>query len=158
MKVSVRNVPPARDPAVILISQLKKVYIDGELDAVETGNWFSKLARKHFEIAFLFTPGSVDDPDQQLYENYACGSDRNYTGYCNPETEKVFDEQSMEADQEQRKRLVWEIDRKLQEDGARPMIYYDTGATCWRSYVKGLTIMVNGMYNGYRMEDVCLDK
>ncbi len=123
-----------------------------------SGNWFSKLARKHFEIAFLFTPGSVDDPDQQLYENYACGSDRNYTGYCNPETEKVFDEQSMEADQEQRKRLVWEIDRKLQEDGARPMIYYDTGATCWRSYVKGLTIMVNGMYNGYRMEDVWLDK
>ena len=101
MKVSVLDVPPARDPAVILISQLKKVYIDGELDAVETGNWFSKLARKHFEIAFLFTPGSVDDPDQQLYENYACGSDRNYTGYCNPETEKVFDEQSMEADQEQ---------------------------------------------------------
>jgi len=100
VKVSVRNVPPARDPAVILISQLKKVYIDGELDAVETGNWFSKLARKHFEIAFLFTPGSVDDPDQQLYENYACGSDRNYTGYCNPETEKLFDEQSMEADQE----------------------------------------------------------
>jgi len=158
VRVSVRNVPPARDPAVILISQLKKVYIDGELDAVEAGNWFSMLARKHFEIAFLFTPGSVDDPDQQLYENYACGSDRNYTGYCNPETEKVFDEQSMEADQEQRKRLVWEIDRKLQEDGARPMIYYDTGATCWRSYVKGLTIMVNGMYNGYRMEDVCLDK
>jgi len=38
------------------------------------------------------------------------------------------------------------------------MIYYDTGATCWRSYVKGLTIMVNGMYNGYRMEDVWLNK
>ena len=28
----------------------------------------------------------------------------------------------MEPDQEKRKRLVWEIDRKLQEDGARPII------------------------------------
>jgi len=54
--------------------------------------------------------------------------------------------------------LVWEIDKKLQEDEARPIIYYDTGATCWRPRVKGLTTMVNGLYNGWRMEDVWFDK
>jgi hypothetical protein len=27
---------------------------------------------------------AVDDPDNQFYENYSCGSSRNYTG-CNPE-------------------------------------------------------------------------
>jgi peptide/nickel transport system substrate-binding protein len=31
VKVSARNVPPWRDPAVILIDQLKEIYIDGEL-------------------------------------------------------------------------------------------------------------------------------
>ena len=31
VKVSVRNTPPFRDPAVILIDQLREVYIDGEL-------------------------------------------------------------------------------------------------------------------------------
>ena len=30
----------------------------------------------------------------------------------------------MESDQEKRKKLVWEIERKLAEDGARPIIFY----------------------------------
>jgi peptide/nickel transport system substrate-binding protein len=41
-----------------------------------------------------------------IYENFGCGADRNYTGYCNRELEKEFDRQSMEADPEKRKRLV----------------------------------------------------
>jgi hypothetical protein len=34
--------------------------------------------------------------------------------------QKLFDQQSMEADQENRRRLVWEIDKRLQEDVAHP--------------------------------------
>ena len=30
--------------------------------------------------------------------------------------------------------------------------------TCTQPYVKGLVTMVNSIYNGYRMEDVWLDK
>ena len=82
----------------------------------------------------------------------------NYTGYCNPELEKLIDQQSMEADLDKRKKMVWEIDKKLQEDGARPVIYRPPPATCWQPQVKGLTIMVNSMYNGWRMEDLWLDK
>ena len=32
------------------------------------------------------------------------------------------------------------------------------GATCTQPYVKGLVTMANSIYNGYRMEDVWLDK
>ena len=100
----------------------------------------------------------LDDPDQTFYENFACGAERNYTGYCNRELEKEFDRQSAEPDIDKRKRLVWEIDKKLQEDGARPMIYHNRAASCRYPQVKGVTIMVNGIYNGWRMEDVWLDK
>jgi len=51
-----------------------------------------------------------------------------------------------------------EIERKLAEDGARPIIFYDRRATCWQSRVEGLTIMVNSISNGARMEDVWLDQ
>ena len=64
----------------------------------------------------------------------------------------------MEADQARRKQLVWEIERKLAEDGARPIIFYERAATCWQPYVKGLTMMVNSIFNGKRREDVWLDK
>ena len=74
-------------------------------------------------MALNATGSGVDDPDQQFYENYACGSARNYSGYCNKELDEKFDEQSEMADQEKRKKLVWEIDKKLQEDGARPIIF-----------------------------------
>ena len=39
VRVSARNVASYRDPAVILIDQLKEIYIDGILDTVETANW-----------------------------------------------------------------------------------------------------------------------
>ncbi len=156
--VSTRNIPQYRDPAIILIDQLKQIYIDGDLEEIETVNWYPTLMRKDFVVGLNLAENGLDDPDQTFYENFACGADRNYTGYCNPELEKDFDRQSMEADPEKRKHLVWEIDRKLQEDGARPMIYHNRAATCWYPRVKGLTIMVNSIYNGARMEDVWLDK
>jgi peptide/nickel transport system substrate-binding protein len=100
IKVAARNIPAYRDPAVILIDQLKEIWIDGELEPVETANWFPKLARKDYQIGLNNTGSGVDDPDQQFFENYGCGSERNYTGYCNTELEKLFVEQSTMADRE----------------------------------------------------------
>jgi peptide/nickel transport system substrate-binding protein len=40
----------------------------------------------------------------------------------------------------------------------RPIIFYRRGGTCERSYVKGLTIMVNSIFNSWRMEDVWLER
>ena len=150
LKVSTRNVPPFRDPAVILIDQLKDVFIEGELEIVETALWYPKMYRKDYKIGLNLTGGGVDDPDQQFYENYACGSPRNYTDYCNPELEGLFDRQSAEADEGKRKRLVWEIERKLAEDGARPIIFYNRFAYCWQPQVKNWTMMVNSIINNFR--------
>ena len=82
VKVSERNIAIFRDPAVILIDQLKQIYVDGELDPIETANWFPKIYRKDYKLGLNLTGVGVDDPDAQFYENYACGSQRNYTGYC----------------------------------------------------------------------------
>jgi ABC-type transport system substrate-binding protein len=158
LTVSTRNVPTFRDPAVILIDQLKEVYVDAVLETIETANWHAKVTRKDYTIALNATGSGVDDPDQQFFENYACGSLRNYSGYCNPELDKKFVEQSAMTDQEARKKLVWEIDKKLQEDGARPIVFSEIRATCMQPKVKGLTIMVNSIYNGWKMEDVWLDQ
>jgi peptide/nickel transport system substrate-binding protein len=53
---------------------------------------------------------------------------------------------------------VWQIERKLAEDDARPIIFYSRDGTCLQTHVKGLTLMVNSIFNGWRMEDVWLDK
>ena len=158
VKVSTRDIPPYRDPAVILLDQLKDIYIDAELEPVDTVQWYPKVMRKDYTVALNLTGTYVDDPDTLLYENYACGGVGNYNGYCNPEIDKLIDQQSMEPDQDKRHRLVWEIERRLTEDGARPLVYFNKGATCRDPAVKNLTVMVNSIYNGWRMEDVWLDK
>jgi peptide/nickel transport system substrate-binding protein len=157
VKVATRNIAQYRDPAVILIDQMKEIYIDGELDAVETANWFPKIARKDFMVGANLSGSGVDDPDAYFFEHYACGSERNYTNYCNPELEKMYQQQSMEPDQEKRKKLVWEIDRRLTEDGARPIIYDYRLGTCRTPRVHGVTVMVNSIFNGWRFEDAWVD-
>jgi peptide/nickel transport system substrate-binding protein len=156
--VTTRNTPGYRDPAVILISQLKEIYIDGQLDALDTPIYFPKLLRKDYTVGMAITETALDDPDQMFFENYVCGADRNYTGYCDPEFDKLVERQSAETDVEKRRKLVWEIERKLASDLARPVIFYTRYATCWQPRVQGLTLMVNSLFNGWRMEDVWLDQ
>jgi peptide/nickel transport system substrate-binding protein len=158
VRVSTRDLPFFREPAVILIDQLKEIYIDGELEPIDTTAWFPKVMRKDYTVGMNLTGNGLDEPDQNFAENFLCNAPGNYNGYCNPEVEKLIVRQSMEADQEKRKRLVWDIERKLAEDDARPMIFYAPAANCWRKELKGLTIPVNSIYNGWRMEEAWLDK
>ena len=157
LKVMTRDLPDFRDPAVLLIDQLKEIYIDGELEAVDSTIYFPRIVRKDYGVALGAGAGG-NDPDQGLYTTYMCNADRNYMGYCNREVDKLIEQQSREPDQESRKRLVWEIEKKLAEDGAQPAIFYNRRGTCRHPYVKGLTIMVNSIYNGWRLEDVWLDR
>jgi peptide/nickel transport system substrate-binding protein len=41
IKIQTRNLPTYREPAVILADQLKKIYINGELDILETPQWYA---------------------------------------------------------------------------------------------------------------------
>jgi peptide/nickel transport system substrate-binding protein len=157
VKVTTRDLPFYRDPAVLLIDQLKEVYIDGELDAVDTTTYFPKIRRKDFTVG-LNLQTSGPDPDPTLDIFFGCGSSLNWDGYCNPEVDRLIEQSSMEVNQDRRKQLAWTIERKLAEDVARPIIFYSRGGTCWQPYVKGLTLMVNSIYAGNRREDVWLDK
>jgi len=157
VKVSARNIAPTRDPAVLLIGQLNEIYVDGELEMVDTTQWYPMLMRKDYKVGLNITETAVDDPDPAFYENYVCGAQRNYTGYCNPEVDKLVGQQSAETDVNKRKQLVWEIERKLVEDDARPILFYYDVATCRQPYLKNLTLMANSIYNGWRFEDVWLD-
>ena len=127
IKIQTRNLPTYRDPAVIVADQLKKIYIVGELDILDTPRWYARLAKKDYTIGLNVTGVSVDDPDGNIVENYSCKSERNYTQYCNAEVDKLLAAQSAELDKEKRKKIVWDIERILVEDAARPIILHSVG-------------------------------
>src|SRR5712691_706915 len=157
IKVTTRDWSIYRDPAVLLIDQLKQIYIDGELELIDTPQYFPKIQRKDYTVALnLQTSGPDPDPTVQLF--YGCVSNINWDGYCNPEMDKLIEQQSREGDMGKRKQLLWTIERKLAEDNVRPIIFYRRGGTCQQPYIKGMTVMVNSIFNSWRLEDVWLDK
>ena len=158
IKIATRGVTIYKEAAEMLQGQLKSIYIEASLEVVETSLWFNRLRRKEYVLGVNATGNAVDDPDQMFFENFGCKSGRNYTGYCNPEIERLFEKQSAESDPAKRLEVVREIDVRLLADGARPPIYWSRSTTCHQPHVKGYTSMVNSISNGFRFEDVWLDK
>jgi len=158
VKVSTRDFQAFKDPAVLLVDQLNKIYFDAELEIVESSVWYNRAIRRDYSVALNLTGSGVDDPDVTLAEGYACKSERNYTNYCNPQVERLLAEQSQEVDQSKREQLVWQIEKILAEDAARPIILHNVAATCWHPHVKGHVLHQNSIYNNWRFEDVWLDK
>jgi peptide/nickel transport system substrate-binding protein len=158
IKIQTRNLPTYRDAAVVLTDQLKKIYITNELDILDTPRWYARLAKKDYTIGLNVTGVSVDDPDGNIVENYSCKSERNYTQYCNAEVDRLLVAQSSELDREKRKKMVWDIERLLVEDAARPIILHSTAGNCWQPHVKNFRPHDNSQYNNLRFEDVWLEK
>jgi peptide/nickel transport system substrate-binding protein len=158
IKIQTRNLPTYRDPAVIVTDQLKKIYINAELDILDTPRWYARLQKKDYTIGLNVTGVSVDDPDGNLVENYSCKSERNYTQYCNAKVDELLVAQSRELDRDKRIKMVWDIEKLLVDDAARPSIVWQTAANCWQPYVKGYKPHDNSQYNNLRFEDVWLDK
>jgi peptide/nickel transport system substrate-binding protein len=70
----------------------------------------------------------------------------------------LIDQQSAEPNIEKRKKIVWEIEKKLIEDDVRPILFYTKAANCRRPQLKNLTTQVNSIYNSWRFEDLWLDR
>jgi peptide/nickel transport system substrate-binding protein len=152
-----RTIPIYLDLASFVADQLHQVGIEATVKQVDSAAWFPGLARRDYQIGANLTAGGFDDPDAYLFENYKCGSSRNYTDYCSEEMDRLIEAQSQELDRGQRLRLVWEIQRKLEADVARPMLGWRKEYFAHWPHVKNL-VPHNALYNYGRMRDVWLDR
>jgi peptide/nickel transport system substrate-binding protein len=145
------------DFASFVINELKQVGIQATLKQVETAQWHPMVTRREYQMGANLTGGGVDDPDGTFYENYACGSPRNYTDYCDEQVMKMFDAQSQELDRAKRMQIVFQIQKKLEEDAARPVMGWRLDYFPMAPYVKNL-VPHHNIYNYARMQEVWLDK
>ncbi|MFI5400056.1 MAG: ABC transporter substrate-binding protein, partial [SAR324 cluster bacterium] len=155
--VSVRNIDTSVDSGTWVVAELRSVGVDAVLETVESAQWYAKLARRDFTLGLNQTGVASSDPDALFYEHFACNSQRNYTDYCNPQVEALIDRVSQEPDFAKRRSLAWEVDRRLQTEGARPVLGHRLNYYMHWPYVKGL-VPVNSIFNYSRMQDVWLDR
>ncbi len=155
--LSTRAIALYVDMATYVIDQFKQVGVEATLDQVDSAVWFAKLARGDYELGANQTGMGADDPDVTFYENYACGSQRNYSQYCSPEVDRMFDAESQELDQAKRYAMVAEIQKRLELDGARPIFAWDLDYFAMWPYVHGF-VPHNNVYNNGRLQNVWLSK
>ena len=82
VEMATRAIPTYIDFASFVVAELKAVGVEAALKQVETAQWHPMVTRKDYQMGANVTGLGVDDPDANFYENYACDSPRNYTGYC----------------------------------------------------------------------------
>jgi peptide/nickel transport system substrate-binding protein len=152
-----RTLPIYLDLASFVVDQLRLIGVEASLKQLDTAAWFPALSRRDYQIGANLTAGGFDDPDAYLFENYKCGSPRNYTDYCSEEMDRLIDLQSQELDRAKRYKLVADIQRKLEADVARPMLGWRKEYFARWPYVKNL-MPHNALYNYGRMQEVWLDK
>ena len=144
--------------ASIIADQLRNIYIEGEIEQKEYTVLTGLFIKGVYTLAYHQSASSSDDPDVVFYGNYRCASMLNYPKHCNREIEAKMEEQSATVDPVKRKKLVQEVELKLQQDVARVALYQNMNTACWYPYVKGYVRATNGIYTHNRMEDVWLDK
>ena len=145
------------DMASFVINELKQIGIDATLKQIETAQWHAMATRGDYQIGANLTGIGPDDPDANYYENYACGSPRNYSQYCNEEVMKMFDAQSQELDPKKRLALNVAIQKKLEADAARPILDWRIDYFAVWPHVKNM-IPHQSVYNFGRMQEVWTDK
>src|SRR2546426_646146 len=121
------------------------------------GQWHSMATRGENKIGANLTGLGTDAPDPNFYENSAWGSPRNYSQYSNEEVIKLFDRQSQELDVKKRLEMVVAIQKRLEEDAARPILAQRLDYFAHWPHVKGL-VPHHNIYNFPRMQDVWRDK
>jgi peptide/nickel transport system substrate-binding protein len=152
-----RNISVYVTMASFVINELKQIGIEASLKQIETAQWHPLATRGDFQIAANLTGIGPDDPDANFYENFACGSPRNYSAYCNEQVMAQIHQQSQELDPKKRLALVQAIQKKLEDEAARPILDWRLDYfTVW-PHVKNF-IPHQSMYNFGRLQEVWLDK
>jgi peptide/nickel transport system substrate-binding protein len=157
VEMATRAVAIYVDMASFVINELKQVGIEATLKQVETAQWHPMATRGDYQIGANLTGLGTEDPDANFYENYACGSPRNYSQYCSEEVMKLFDRQSQELDPKKRLEMVIAIQKRLEQDAARPILAQRLDYFAHWPHVKGLAPHHN-VYNFTRFQDVWRDK
>jgi peptide/nickel transport system substrate-binding protein len=115
-----RDVPSPYEPVgVFLIDQWRKIGLNVTQQTLETTSYFNDIRAGNFDVMVDFTADFMDEPDLQLGKFISADrSSTNYGKYQDRTLDDLYDKQSRELDQEKRKQLVWQFERRALDEQA----------------------------------------
>ena len=115
-----RGIPMPYEPlGVWLIDQWRQIGLNVKQEVIEPAAYFGVIRKGDFETAMDFQCGYIVEPDLDIYKFLS--SDRNpanYGRYKDPVLDKLYDEQSQAASEDERKKLIREFEKRVLDEEA----------------------------------------
>ena len=133
-----------------MADQLHQIGIEATVKQMDSAAWFPALARRYYQIGGNLTAGGFDDPDAYFFENYKCGSSRNYSDYCNEEVDRLIDEASAALSEDERKAKYGRAQQLIAEDAPYIPIWNRVNAIVAQPGLTGLHLGLTGDFQSLR--------
>jgi peptide/nickel transport system substrate-binding protein len=133
---------------------LKKVGINVHIALVDTAANSDRQKKSDFQANTAPSAVHMDDPDL-YYARFTCDAPSNFGKYCNPEFDKLFDEQSRTFDDDKRAEITRKMERILLEDIPDDRGYYwKSSMGYWNRVQNWPPLMGTTVYNYGKFEQV----
>lgn len=145
-KLSVTNFPvtDSRVIAEVLVQQLRRVGIDARWEQFDSQTWFTRLREGNYDISTYFVRYGPD-PDA-YFEHFGTGQARNFTGYSNPEFDRLMIEGRRTLDVNKRKRAYARGQEILVRDMPYINLFVENKISLVRKGWSGFSVQKSG-YN-----------
>ena len=146
-----------QDLAVFLIDQMKRINVRMKMNFMETAAFYAAADKRDYDVYAWSMGVAIEDPDQMFGEHYLTGAPRNYGDYTIPGFDELYLKQSQTMDREERRKLVWEMQRMIMDHYLKAVAFWRTVYAPVRPEMHGYYGAV-GLYNNLRFQDVWLSQ
>jgi ABC-type transport system substrate-binding protein len=151
------NIKFSCENAQVVQQLLKKIDVNIQLDPMLVAQHRANEVSGDFLMSLLGAAFDFDDPNDTFGQLFVTHGGRWYQRRSIPEVDALFDQQKFTADPEQRKALIWEMDKIVMNDSAYlVLLWFDLHHVRW-NFVKGWTPTPNIRSTNARMDYVWLD-
>lgn len=118
--------------------QWKDIGVDAKIKMVDVATmWGNALPKRTYEMAYSYT-GRLADPDMSgWYMSPSKSPAYNYSGYSNPDTDKLLTDALQTVDQAKRKEIYLKVQQTVAEDETYLFLFWLTNHTVLNKKLKG---------------------
>ncbi len=137
--------------------ELAKVGIRTKFEFVDSVTYDSRLSASAFQLNCYRYALTTYDPDEIVGQYWLTGATRNYSGYTNPQIDKLFLQMSAELDPAKRKALFFQIQDIiiLKDQAYAPLPHVNADNYWWdrlQGFTQGFSIRFSsGLFRGDRL-------
>lgn len=133
---------------------LKRVGVNIHITLLDTAGFRERTQKGDFQAFTVLSAVPIDEPDL-YYARLVCGSTYNYGKYCNPEFDKLFQEQSQTFDVQKRAEITRQMERLLLQDVPDDRgFYWKSAMAYWDQVKQWPPIRGTTVYNFGKFEQV----